>query len=83
MSRCYVPACTSTSGDLHACAAAAAPPFRAHTHVPLALLGLDVGAFVKDTIEAIVDLVVPDFCAGWVSSVATWLVALPDVTGTT
>jgi hypothetical protein len=49
--------------------------------VPLALLGLNVGSFVKDTIEAIVDLVVPDFGADWVSNIVTWLVALPNVTG--
>src|SRR5262249_21843211 len=49
--------------------------------IPLALLGLDVASIVRKTITTIVDLVVPDLGANWVSHVVTWLVALPDVTG--
>lgn len=49
--------------------------------MPLALLGVDVGDLVGDAIRALVDLLVPDFGAGWVSRLVTWLVALPPVTG--
>ena len=48
---------------------------------PLAILGLDVGELVEDAVRALVDLVVPDFGSQWVSSLVTWLVALPPVTG--
>lgn len=48
---------------------------------PLAIFGVDVGDLVEDAIRALVDLVVPDFGSQWVSSLVTWLVALPPVTG--
>ncbi|HEX8082655.1 MAG TPA: hypothetical protein VF529_00085 [Solirubrobacteraceae bacterium] len=48
---------------------------------PLAIFGLDVGDLVEDAVRALVDLVVPDFGSQWVSSLVTWLVALPPVTG--
>jgi hypothetical protein len=47
---------------------------------PLAIFGLDVGELVEDAVRALVDLIVPDFGAQWVSSLVTWLVALPPVT---
>jgi hypothetical protein len=48
---------------------------------PLGIFGLDVGELVEDAVRALVDLVVPDFGSQWVSSLVTWLVALPPVTG--
>ncbi len=48
---------------------------------PLGIFGFDVGELVEDAVRALVDLVVPDFGAQWVSSLVTWLVALPPVTG--
>ena len=48
---------------------------------PLAVLGLDIGDMVGDALKALVDLVVPDFGADWVSRLVTWLVALPPVNG--
>ena len=47
---------------------------------PLAIFGLDVGGLVEDAVRALVDLVVPDFGSHWVSSLVTWLVALPPIT---
>jgi len=48
---------------------------------PLAILGVDVGELVEDAVRALVDLIVPDASAGWVSRLVTWLVALPPITG--
>jgi hypothetical protein len=48
---------------------------------PLGIFGFDVGELVEDAVRALVDLVVPDFGSQWVSSLVTWLVALPPVTG--
>jgi hypothetical protein len=47
---------------------------------PFALFGIDVGDLVADLLRALLDLLVPDFAAKWGSQLATWLVALPDVT---
>ncbi len=47
----------------------------------VAILGIDVGELVEDAIRALVDLIIPDFAADWVSRLVTWLVALPPVTG--
>ena len=46
---------------------------------PVALLGIDVGDLVEDLIRGLVDLVIPDFAADWVSELVTWLVAVPTV----
>ena len=46
-----------------------------------AILGVDIGDLVGDTLRALVELVVPDFGADWVSRFVTWLVALPPITG--
>ena len=48
---------------------------------PPAILGIDVGELVEDAVRALVDLIVPDAGADWVSRLVTWLVALPPVTG--
>lgn len=45
-----------------------------------AIFGIDVGDLVADLLRALLDLLVPDFAAKWGSQLATWLVALPDVT---
>src|SRR4051812_3550488 len=47
----------------------------------LGLFGLDVGHLVEEAIRKIVDLLVPDFAAGWATSLVTALVAVPDVSG--
>jgi hypothetical protein len=49
--------------------------------VPLAIFGLDVGSLVADALRKLVDLLVPDFAAGWATDLVTSLVAVPDVTG--
>jgi hypothetical protein len=49
--------------------------------LPLGIFGVDVGGLVEDAVRALVDLLVPDFGADWVSHLVTWLVALPPVTG--
>lgn len=47
----------------------------------LTLLGIEVGDLVADAIRSLVDLLIPDFAAGWAGSLVTALVAVPDVTG--
>lgn len=47
----------------------------------LALFGIDVGDLVGDAIRKLVDLLVPDFAAGWAVSLVTAIVAVPDLTG--
>jgi hypothetical protein len=49
--------------------------------LPLAILGLDVGDLVADSVRALIDLLIPDFAADWATRLVTWLVALPPVTG--
>lgn len=46
----------------------------------LAIFGIDIGDLVADLLRALLDLLVPDFTADWGSALATWLVALPNVT---
>lgn len=49
--------------------------------MPLALFGLNVSDLVADLVRGLVDLLVPDFAAGWATALVTGLVAVPDVTG--
>src|SRR4051794_19248986 len=47
----------------------------------LGLFGIDVGDLVEKAIRTLVDVLVPDFAAGWSSSLIQALVAVPDASG--